>query len=213
MMHGFENKLVTENVMWTKQNTVSLIECAVRCGQQDLALSCGYNPSTLECVAYSARFTDPSAVAYVDNSEYRMYSLNPVMITIPAVPPLGFCTTSNDCLAANSTCMQGVCECNITHVFSYAAGGCVQGCSEYSTTFTTFAGHVIWGHDDGAMYVATEEECRAFCAIEKSIVCKTVQYNNELSTCHLSSFGWVDVAPSYRALRIKYNLHVRHCNF
>ncbi|XP_067654351.1 uncharacterized protein [Haliotis asinina] len=77
MMHGFENKRVTENVMWTEQNTASLFECAARCGQHDLAVTCGYNPRTLECVAYSARFTDPSAVAYVDNSKYRMYSLNP----------------------------------------------------------------------------------------------------------------------------------------
>ncbi|XP_046364198.2 uncharacterized protein LOC124140595 [Haliotis rufescens] len=211
MMHGFENKRVTEHVMWVEENTESLLECAARCGQHDLAVTCGYNPNTLECVAYSARFTDPSTVAYVDNSKYRMYSLN--LVTVTAEPPLGICDTSDDCPVVDTECMEGECVCNITQVFSYAVAGCVQGCSQYSKTFTKFAGRVIWEHDDLLLGTLTEDECQAACVIETSIVCKTAQYSPVTSLCVLSSSGWLDVDVSDRATRESYNIHIRHCDF
>ncbi|XP_046364196.2 uncharacterized protein LOC124140594 [Haliotis rufescens] len=209
MIDGFENKRVTDHIMWTEPNTESLLECAVRCSQHDLAVTCGYNPNTLECVAYSARFTDQSTVAYVDNSKYRMYSLNPV----PSVPPLGICNTSNDCLVADTECIEEECVCIISQVFSYAAGGCVQGCSQYSNTFTKFAGRVIYKHDDLFLTTATEDECRAACVTETSIVCKTLEYSSVSSACVLSSFGWMDVNVLYRGTNNNYDIHLRHCDF
>ncbi|XP_046364200.2 uncharacterized protein LOC124140596 isoform X2 [Haliotis rufescens] len=74
---GFEDKRVTDHVMWTEQNMTSRLKCAARCNQHDLAEMCGYNQNTGVCVAYNATFTDPSSVIYYDDSGYRMYSLCP----------------------------------------------------------------------------------------------------------------------------------------
>ncbi|XP_071099128.1 uncharacterized protein [Haliotis cracherodii] len=210
MMHGFENKRVTEHVMWVEENTESLLECAARCGQHDLAVTCGYNPATLECVAYSAMFTDPSTVDYVDNSKYRMYSLNPV--TVPAEPPLGICDTSDDCQVVDTECMEGGCVCNITQVFSYAVAGCIQGCSQYGTTFTKYAGRLIVGHNDVLLYSLTEDECRANCVTETNILCKIAEYYQVGSSCALSSSAWIDITDSEKGTDMNYNVHIRHCD-
>ncbi|XP_046364199.2 uncharacterized protein LOC124140596 isoform X1 [Haliotis rufescens] len=203
---GFEDKRVTDHVMWTEQNMTSRLKCAARCNQHDLAEMCGYNQNTGVCVAYNATFTDPSSVIYYDDSGYRMYSL------CPGGPALGTCKTSADCLVANTFCMEGECVCDMMFVFSHAQGGCIQNCSHYGTTFTRYVGYILREHNDIKVESIPEKDCQAACISETSILCKTVDYNPTSNNCFLSSTGWSDAPATSRAADAKYNMHIRHCD-
>ncbi|XP_067655655.1 uncharacterized protein [Haliotis asinina] len=202
----FEDKRVTDHVLWTEQKTDSLLECVARCNEHDRTLACGYNPNKAVCIAYSTKFTDPLNTRYSHDQGYRLYSL------CPGGPALGACETSTDCLVVNTSCLEGACVCDMMFVSSEARGGCFQNCIRYGNTFTRFVGHILRNHNDKKLPSISERACQEACVHESSIVCKTADYNPTSANCFLSSTGWMDAPASSRAADVRYNLHIRNCD-
>ncbi|XP_046364171.2 coadhesin-like [Haliotis rufescens] len=70
----FQNKRVSEGVLWTKTDMTSRAECAARCSLFRVIKSFGYKEASEECVAHTVPLTTPAAMTYASESGFNMYS-------------------------------------------------------------------------------------------------------------------------------------------
>ncbi|XP_071099423.1 coadhesin-like [Haliotis cracherodii] len=70
----FQNKRVSEGVLWTKTDMTSRAECAARCSLFSVIKSFGYKEDSEECVAHTVPLTTPAAMTHVSESGFNMYS-------------------------------------------------------------------------------------------------------------------------------------------
>ncbi|XP_071099424.1 thrombospondin-2-like [Haliotis cracherodii] len=70
----FQNKRVSEGVLWTKTDMTSRAECAARCSLFSVIKSFGYKEASRECVAYTVPLTTPAAMTFASESGFNMFS-------------------------------------------------------------------------------------------------------------------------------------------
>ncbi|XP_067654287.1 uncharacterized protein [Haliotis asinina] len=199
----FLNKRVSVGVHWTK-TTSSRAECAAHCSHFHSIRSFGYKGSTGECVAYTEPLTTPADTTYVGETGFNMFS------TCASVNHFGSCVTSADCTAAQTTCNEGLCVCNIMHVYSH--GSCVQGCSMFGTGFTTFKNKNIDNHNDKIITnVETAETCMSLCIAEEDFLCVTADYAHTANGCILSSTTWYEAPSASHLDSTNFDVIIRNC--
>ncbi|XP_067654293.1 uncharacterized protein [Haliotis asinina] len=199
----FLNKRVNVGVQWTK-TTSSRAECAAHCSHVHSIRSFGYKGSTGECVAYTEPLTTPADTTYVGETGFNMFS------TCAPVNHFGSCVTSADCTVAQATCNEGLCVCNIMHVYSH--GSCVQGCALYGTGFTIFKYKNLDGYNSRIVTnVTTIEACMSLCLDESDFLCVTADYSLGLQRCLLSVMAWYEASSAAYVDTTVFDQIIRNC--
>ncbi|XP_046560085.1 uncharacterized protein LOC124269112 [Haliotis rubra] len=218
----FQNKRVSVGVKWTKTMT-NRAECAALCSHFHSIRSFGYKDSSGECVAYTDPLTTPEDTTYVGESGFNMYSTcasgqqlvndsahgHPVLL--PTVNHFGSCVTSTDCTVAKTTCNEGLCVCDIMHVYSH--GSCVQGCPAYGTGFTIFKNKNLDGYNNRIINnVTTIEACLSLCLAETDFLCVTAEFASGIQRCILSSTAWYEVPRPFTLDSTIFDEAIRNCS-
>ncbi|KAK7104782.1 hypothetical protein V1264_019444 [Littorina saxatilis] len=138
--------------------------------------------------------TTTSTVPVTTTSTVPVTTTSTVPVTTTSTVPVieKTCTMDQDCPAGTNTdCYQGLCLCVFGFQYSVSRDACVdftvcEATDPARTTYLTYPGGGITGHNDYETY-GTPEECMAICANDST--CHNFERGLSTGRCYYTSVG------------------------
>ncbi|XP_046560084.1 uncharacterized protein LOC124269111 [Haliotis rubra] len=207
-MSDFDNKRVTEGLIWSVEAVDTRIICVRSCMKDGQCMMAGYTPGSGQCRGYNVDVRSPDNVTTVDDPGFSMYLMCRALNFIGKM-----CNSSSDCSGDRSVCESGQCLCDIGYSHSRHKGydTCDRDCTNYGSTFTSYSDRAIQSSNTKTVFGLSVASCQQFCLNETTFLCKSYEYYFADEKCNTMSFSWLDKGTDFHRVLPDWAYYNRNC--